>query len=160
MINIPPIPKFADNNWLIILKNFPETWSLIIHHAVIWTLAQERRYRDCQLTLELINLSSESMHKLCQQAPQDNLDTNLSNSSPQFYLDPTQKFPEILRYADNNLGRIYCCSDSIYHYIDNNHLDKFAYLVKFSMDIVLKLQKKKPSRFYKQMIMSKFGLMY
>lgn len=167
MINIAPIPKFADDHWEILMKNFPETWSLIIHHAIVWTLSQERRYRDCRIFLEIINISSGTMRKLIDLDKDIVIKNTLSIdnetlkvSIEQFYIEPDQKFPEVTRYYDNNLGRIYCCSDAIYSYITENDLDKFAYLVRFGMEIALKLQKKKPARFYKQTIMSKFGLVY
>lgn len=60
MINISPLPIFSDK-WHIQMQRMPKIWSNIIEHTIIWTLSHERRLRDCELEMKIINITHENI---------------------------------------------------------------------------------------------------
>lgn len=176
MINISPLPLFSDK-WHIQMNRMPKLWSSIIEHAIIWTLAFEKRLRDCELGITITNITHEQIIKLDQSDLSQNQnvhenqeygdeyrDNELDRPAQSIFHDPKQRYVvirnlgHINRKELNDLGVVYMCTDNVQKHMQGSTDATFVYLIKLFMDIALTLRNQKPSPGYKQKILSRFGL--
>lgn len=165
MINILPLPIFSDK-WHISMNRMPKIWSSIIEHTIIWTLSYEKRLRDCELELYVMNIPHEQIITIGQDIRlTDHLPEQSDRQSQlKLFSDPKQRYviQRNTEYVDrkmlNTLGNIYICSDNIQKHMDTVTEQTFVYLIQLFIDATLALRNQKPSPGYKQKILSKFGL--
>lgn len=158
MLTIPPVPKFS-SEWSINIYDLPTSWNAIIKHAVIWTLANEKRFRDKILHIEVQGMSIPQFKKMILQYESEGYDK----------LDKIEKKPFVSFYnSDINikskeivLGRIVLPQTLIYEYAKRNDIELFVWLVQVCVNAVLEVMQlpEKKARIYRHNVLNKFVIM-
>lgn len=157
MITIPPVPKFS-SEWIINIYDLPASWNAIIKHAVIWTLSNEKRFRDKILHIEIQGISIPQFKKMMHQYESESADTIYKIEKKPFLSfynsDISIKSKEIV------LGRIVLSQTLLYEYAKRNDLELFVWLVQVCVNAALEVMQlpHKKELAYKRNVLNKFGV--
>ena len=155
VITIPPVPKFA-LKWQIHIDHLPSSWVAIIKHSIIWTLANEKRWRDRDIELYVEGISIPYMKNILTNYNQS-FDIQTMRAKPflSFYNDEIDR-----KEKDLELGKIFISQTLVYEHAKEQEMDCFEWLIYVCTLATLEVMRitNKKHTIYKKIVFNKFGV--
>lgn len=154
MLVILPRPKFSFK-WEIDVLDAPNQWKALVENSIVWTLAQEKRYRDRYMGASVKFISKPYMEKIIKKAAAKEIDGIVVDDLFVVFLEP-------VRDSNRNayLGEIVCSASMIYERTEKDKHNLFSFVIqsfiKAAMQF-LKLEVREEQSLYRR-VLSKFSL--
>jgi len=151
MLVLLPRPKFSFK-WRIDIIDCPKDWSLLIQNALIWSLSQEKKFRDRYLEMEIRFVNKKYMDKMLQK------DFEYAVKHKHYLIFKALKDNTKHNRENYQIGHVMCNSENVFLEAKNKNLFEIIVREFTEIGLILLDTPENQKEMLRRKILAKFSL--